>query len=564
MQGGFVPKIGIRKGDVLAGKYRVDWVLGTGSTGVVLSAMHLKLHERVAIKLLLPEALSNPEAVQRFEQEARAAVKIKSEHVARIIDIGSLETGAPYIVMEHLQGEDLAARLARTGPLPVEEAVDLVMQSCEGIAEAHGLGIVHRDLKPANLYCVYGSEGHASIKVLDFGISKVLDAAGMHAVGEMTHTNVVVGSPFYMSPEQMQAPRSVDTRTDIWSIGVILYELLAGRVPFAGETLPQIAVNVAKGQPASLRLVRSDVPAGLESVIARCLEKNAKRRYKSVAELAAALGRFGPRKALTSVDRIRLTLKNASVRPFSVSVRPETELAQKDAALTSPSWGAATTRTVDGRGWRNVAVAVAVGAAVCGALGVFWLRSPRHVNFRGHARELQPSMTNLEPNRARDDDPTRAYVVAPGASVIAMPPPTGTGQPAPPRVRPIEPRHPKTAPRSSSDRASEPTLGPLPMAGTPPGVLPKGEGTCLLHLSSTPPSTVTLDGTSLGPSPRHSISVWAGTHTILFRATDGQTKKTTATCAPGETKNIEVHLNDLPATEDRAADPAPCPLCERP
>jgi len=580
MQGGFVPKIGIRKGDVLAGKYRVDWVLGTGSTGVVLAAYHLKLQERVAIKLLLPEALSNPEAVKRFEREARSAVKIKSEHVARIIDVGALESGAPFIVMEHLQGEDLAARLARTGPLPVEEAVDFVMQACEAIAQAHGLGIIHRDLKPANLFCVRRSDGQASIKVLDFGISKVMDAEGLHVAGETTRTSVVVGSPFYMSPEQMQAPRSVDARTDIWAIGVILHELLAGSVPFPGETLPQISVRVAKSPPPSLRLIRSDIPPGLEGVIARCLEKSVKKRYKSVADLAAALGKFGPRQALSSVDRIRLTLKNASERPFSVSVAPEAEVMPKDAAGTSPTWGAATTRTVDGRHRRTLTALLAAGAAIGVALGVWWLqRAPGNDLFlaatdltgrprvestvaRGPAHAAATSIPRTEPSRLADDDPTRAYAVAPGASVIAQPPPTGTGQVAPPRVRPVEPRPARTAPQSSREGAPETPPAAVALTGTPTTV--KGEGTCLLHLSSTPASTVILDGNSLGLSPRRSISVWAGTHTVLFRSADGLTKKVMATCAPGETRNIDVRLSDLPSVDNQGADPAPCPLCERP
>ena len=562
MQGGFVPKIGIRKGDVLADKYRVDWVLGTGSTGVVLAAYHLKLHQRVAIKLLLPEAVSNPEAVKRFEHEARAAVKIKSEHVARVIDIGSLEGGAPYIVMEHLQGEDLAARLARTGPLPVEEAVDFVMQACEAIAEAHGLGIVHRDLKPANLYCVRGSDGQASIKVLDFGISKVLDDGGLHALGEMTKSSIVVGSPFYMSPEQMQAPRTVDARTDIWSIGVILHELLAGSVPFPGETLPQISVRVARSPPPSLRLVRSEVPPGLESVIARCLEKSAKKRYKSIADLAAALGRFGPRKSLSSVDRIRLNFKNASERPFSVSVRPLDDLAPRPLSGT-PSWAATTMRDMGGRNRRNIAAVLLAGAAVLGALGVWWMRGGTRGNLPV-ARPVFASQPSQAEHRAPDDDPTRAYAVTPGASAIALPPPTGTGQPVPSKARPIETHHARPAPpRPSSQGETEtaPSAATLPAMPRAPTI--KGEGTCLLNLSSTPPSMVTLDGNSIGATPRLSISVWAGTHSVLFRPYDGQARKTTVTCAPGDTNTIDAKLDDMPPADGaRAVDP--CPLCDRP
>jgi serine/threonine protein kinase len=565
MQGDFVPKIGIRRGDIIAGKYRVDWVLGTGSTGVVLAAYHLNLHERVAIKLLLPEALSNPEAVKRFEREARSAVKIKSEHVARVIDVGSLDEGAPYIVMEHLQGEDLAARLGRTGPLPIEEAVDFVLQACEAIAEAHGLGIVHRDLKPANLFCVRTSDDHATIKVLDFGISKVLDSAGLHAPGEMTRTSVVVGSPFYMSPEQMQAPRTVDARTDIWAIGVILYELITGNVPFPGETLPQIAVRVAKSPPPMLRVIRPEVPAGLDSVIERCLEKSPKKRYKSVADLAAALGRFGPRKALSSVDRIRINFKNASERPFAVSIPPaDDDHSQHAPAGSSPSsWGAATIPDGSARSRRYTAAALLAAAAALGAVGAWFML----VGPRGNVPDARAVFASQPPPAGPiADDPTRAYALTPGASAIALPPPTGTGQVAPPRARAVDPRHSRPATqRPTSEGASESTPGAAASPSAPLATSVKREGTCLLNLSSTPPSTVALDGNSLGPSPRLAISVWAGTHTVLFRSAEGQTKKATVTCAPGDTKNIDVKLGDLPPAEGATTvDPEPCPLCERP
>jgi serine/threonine-protein kinase len=517
--------------------------------------------------------------VKRFQREARAAVKIKSEHVARIIDVGTLDEGAPFIVMEHLHGEDLAARLVRTGPMPVEEAVDFLMQACEAIAEAHGLGIVHRDLKPANLYCVRGSDGQATIKVLDFGISKVMDAAGLHAPGEMTKTSVVVGSPFYMSPEQMQAPRTVDARTDIWSIGVILYELLAGNVPFFGETLPQIAVHVAKSPAPSLRELRSDIPPGLESVIERCLEKNPKKRYKSVAELAAALGRFGPRKALSSVDRIRLTFKNASERPFSISLPPEGDVGQQVAAGTSPSWaGAATTRTFDMRSRRGLVAAVGGAVALAALLGVWWTRGATPVSVAAApsglvgppARGANAAQLALQgpttggskqqPGDLSNDDPTRAYPVDPSAPVIALPPPTGTGLKAmPPRWRAaVDPRHLKTATRPGSDGESD-------SASAAPRSAPKGEGTCLLHLNSTPPATVVLDNIAIGTSPKLSISVFAGTHSVVFRSADGQVKRSSVVCAPGETKTVDIKLRDTPTAQGASsADPAPCPLCERP
>src|SRR3954465_12842347 len=258
-----------KEGDVLAGKFRIERVLGVGGMGMVVSALHLQLEERVAIKFLLPEALANAEAVARFGREARAAVKIKSEHVARVIDVGALETGAPYLVMEYLEGGDLSQVLARRGPLPVDEAVEYVLQACEAIAHAHSLGIVHRDLKPANLFLIRRPDGTNSIKVLDFGISKVMPGKSASSDNAMTRTRTVMGSPLYMSPEQMASTRDVDGRTDLWALGAILYELVAGQPPFNAETMPQLCALILNGATPSLRSTRPQVPAALDIVLQR-------------------------------------------------------------------------------------------------------------------------------------------------------------------------------------------------------------------------------------------------------------------------------------------------------
>src|SRR5689334_13093473 len=233
----------VKEGDLLAGKYRVERVLGAGGMGVVVAAHHIALDEKVAIKLLLPEALSNPEAVSRFAREARAAVKIKNEHVARVIDVGSLDTGAPYMVMEYLEGSDLGDWVKQHGNLPVEQAVEFLLQACEAIAEAHGAGIVHRDIKPANLFVIMRADGLQSVKVLDFGISKVTPKGSVSDMG-YTKTSTVMGSPLYMSPEQMESTKDVDTRTDIWALGVVLYELLTGNLPFLAESMPELIARI--------------------------------------------------------------------------------------------------------------------------------------------------------------------------------------------------------------------------------------------------------------------------------------------------------------------------------
>jgi serine/threonine-protein kinase len=291
---------GVRVGDVLAGKYRVEGVLGAGGMGVVVAAHHLQLDERVALKFLLPEAAADQEAMARFDREARAAVKIKSEHVARVIDVGTLENGAPYIVMEFLDGADLGAWLSKKGPLRIEQAVEFLLQACEAIAEAHSLGIVHRDLKPANLFVVRRNDGVESNKVLDFGISKFTGHGDISA----TRTSVVMGTPHYMSPEQMRSSRDVTPQSDIWALGVILYELLAGKPPFLADTFPEVCIKVATEPPPPIDQLRPEVPPQLRAVISKCLEKDNRKRYQDVAELAVALQDFAPRRALASIERI--------------------------------------------------------------------------------------------------------------------------------------------------------------------------------------------------------------------------------------------------------------------
>ena len=275
-------------GSVIAGKYEIVRVIGKGGMGIVYEAKHLRLNQRVAIKMLKPAALQVSEFKPRFEREARTAALLRGHHVARIFDVDATERGLPFMVMEYLVGRDLDAELQDRGTLSVMEATGYVLQACVAMQEAHAAGIVHRDLKPANLFLTE-ENGERVVKVLDFGISKLTHEVDTHLTG----TFATVGTPLYMSPEQVRSSRSVDSRSDIWSLAVILFEALAGRPPFHGSMTATAAAIVADKTP-SLCALRPDVPIELEAALGRALEKHPNRRYQDVASLSAALAPFGP------------------------------------------------------------------------------------------------------------------------------------------------------------------------------------------------------------------------------------------------------------------------------
>jgi len=310
-------------------KYQVEGELGFGAAGVVIGARHRVLEQRVAIKFLL-SGQENPEAVARFLREARAASRIRNQHVVRVIDASTLSSGIPYLVMEHLDGVDLE-RMLHQSPhrqLPITDAIELILQTGEALAECHCVGIVHRDLKPSNLFCVYGADGLPMIKVLDFGIAKL----GTTTIqGDLPEGAIggppprrVFGSPAYMSPEQFESSTDVDLRSDIWAIGVILYEFVTGALPFQETSIYRIRKRVAEDTPRPLRELRRDSPADLWPVILKCIAKDPKQRYANLAELAKALIPFASPRALHSVARIVRTIEapGSDTGALSLSSRP--------------------------------------------------------------------------------------------------------------------------------------------------------------------------------------------------------------------------------------------------
>jgi eukaryotic-like serine/threonine-protein kinase len=301
----------VQVGQLVAGKYRIEQVLGRGGMGVVMAALHEQLNQRVALKFLTDNAYQHPEAVARFVREARAAVQIQSEHVARVMDVGTLESGAPYMVMEYLRGRDLKDVSTRRGAMPVTEAVDYVLQACDALAEAHSLGIVHRDLKPSNLFLTERPDGSALVKVLDFGISKALHKGDTSQM-QMTASAAIMGSPQYMSPEQIRSSKNVDARADVWALGTILHELLTGSPAYVADTVPGLLAMIVADSPPPLSASRPDAPPELEAAILRCLQKDRDQRFSSVSELARALERFASNEVRPLVKRIARILGDSA------------------------------------------------------------------------------------------------------------------------------------------------------------------------------------------------------------------------------------------------------------
>ena len=469
-------------GTVLAGKYQVERVLGRGGMGVVVAARHLQLGQRVALKFLLAEAVAIPEAVERFLREARAVVQIQSEHVARVSDVGTLDSGAPYIVMEYLDGADLAAVLRARGSLSQSAAVDYVLQACQAIAEAHALGIVHRDLKPANLFLTRRADGSPLVKVLDFGIAKAtqLDPNAAEAAS-MTRTSAVMGSPLYLSPEQIRSSRRVDARTDVWALGVVLHELLTGSTIYEATSTSELLAMIVADPPRPLRSILPTAPPELEAVILRCLEKEPACRFATVAEFAAALQHFGSADARVSAARIARILAAAtdargpghppesdspsdptpkvSATPFRGTmtevVVAESELAQSPGVQ---SWGATAPPLVrPGRSRARWLVAIGAVIVACAALVAAF------------------ALKHRAPTAVAADTATATVMAAPAvvtsAPIRALPVVDEAATPTtdPPSVAPTAPT---SAPRRQPARR---TINPAPAPAAPHKALPAAD-----------------------------------------------------------------------------------------
>ncbi len=429
------PPLPVPVGSLVAGKYRIERVLGHGGMGVVVAVMHEQLRQRVAIKMLLPEAKASPNAVSRFLREARAAAAIKGEHVARVLDVGELDGGSPYIVMEYLEGRDLAAILASLPEprrLPSEEAVGYVLQACEAIAEAHATGIVHRDLKPSNLFLSRRPDGTPMVKVLDFGISKALLATA--GEGTLTTTSSFVGSPIYAPPEQLVASHEVDARADIWALGTILYEAMAGRPPYVGDSVMHVASRIFNEAPTPLRELCPELSVDLVAAVMRCLEKKPEARFPDVRGLAEALAPFAPAASVSAERVARIVLGGSTPVSGPSPLRGSQSGATATVVATAPASG--------GRAW------IVAGVAVAGVAVGFLLFSgrsqsapppiPSQLAAPATPPPAAPSATDLAlsplspSSRGAEDSPDAGQAAQPSAGS-----PPRTAPNAPPRKNPL-------------------------------------------------------------------------------------------------------------------------------
>jgi eukaryotic-like serine/threonine-protein kinase len=482
----------LEPGELLAGKYRIERLLGQGGMGVVAAAYHIQLEQRVALKLMLPHAIGSSEAVSRFLREARAAARITSEHVVRVFDVGSLETGEPYIAMEYLEGLDIAQLLTRQGRLSVAETVDYVLQACEALAEAHAAGIVHRDLKPGNLYLAHRIDGQRLLKVLDFGVSK-MSGGSAQSDAPATRTSALMGSPLYMSPEQMTSSRNVDARSDVWALGVVMYEMLCGKPPFDGETLPQVCNMVMTEAPPPLAGRASELPPRLCEVVHRCLEKQPSARFQSVGELAHALEPIASARALQSIERISRVLGMAPAAP--PAVEPSASAATSAPPGTQANWGETNPALPARRKAPVVLLAVLGGLALAG-VGVTWRF------LAGSSAPVAAGSAPVAAGSALSQAPLLA--AAPStASAVTAPVPASPASPAPaPSAEPSSVARDVAAPAvHDASHPAKGTTGAPPAPPKPVAAKPVAAAPAAAKPAPAAPSRAPAPAPTVPPAP---------------------------------------------------------------
>jgi len=428
-------------GTLLAGKFRVVSRLGEGGMGSVYEIEHELTKHRRALKLLHQSMAAMPSVVERFLREASAAGRVGNPHIVETFDAGVLDTGEPYLVMEILRGQPLSSRIA-AGNMRLSEVVDLVGQAAAGVHAAHQAGIVHRDLKPDNLFITEGSDGRPFVKILDFGISK-FDPQKTGGL-QLTQEGAALGTPYYMSPEQIRGEGSLDARADVYALGVILYECLAGVRPFEAETLAHLAILIHTGQPLPIAQHRADLPLGFAALVHDAMATDRGRRTQTADELRSLLERYGP-------VGFRSQIRNSPLPPPSIVPAR---------ALSTSAAGVSLLPAAPTKAPKSVLLVVSalgLGTAVAVGGGLWWLHSSSPAIEVGSALPMQPlaPATSAPAGVAREPAaPLPQPVTAPGPSVAAAL--ADSAQP-PPRAQP-----------GASARAAQSALGSAAPRVTPP------------------------------------------------------------------------------------------------
>ena len=483
-------------GDVVSGKYRIERVVGEGGMGVVYAAQHLLLDQRVALKVLLVDPIQGAEGAERFVREAQAAARLHSEHLVRVVDAGTVETGAPFLVMEYLEGRDLAEVLRTDGPLRATDVADYILQALAALAKAHAAGIVHRDVKPANLFLSVRDDGSTILKVLDFGISKQRSRKPQWK--ELTG-KTILGTPNYMSPEQLRSSKNVDARADIWSVGVVMYELLCGRPPFDGDEPGEIFSAILETTPESPQAHRPDLTAAWVDVIGKCLERSVDARFQSVMALAAALAPLGSQRWSHLLGEIEGTLAVA-VQPLPdmalieaadeaarSSMRPPRRSPVPDAILRFTrrvrTLAGGTDKTLSAdiaavhgeaplRRPRIVAALVALAAVLLLALFSFGRHASTATGAQPHVAVAPTSEIVVAPSRSTVDPPAEVVTAAPSLSAVVLAPASAGPPEMPSAPLPLAPDEPLRSPKTPGTFRTL-KAGSVPKAGSQPLARPK-------------------------------------------------------------------------------------------
>jgi eukaryotic-like serine/threonine-protein kinase len=465
-------------GDIWDSKYRIERVLGEGGMGIVFEAYHLRLEQNVAIKCLLPEFAGKLAVTARFEREARAAARLRSRHVVKILDVETHPNGVPYMVMELMRGRDLENELLLRGEIPYAELCDWLVQASGALAEAHNAGIVHRDLKPSNIFLAE-EPGDRIAKVLDFGIAK-----SSAIVPGITYTveggGGICGTPNFMSPEQI-TDADIDGRSDVWSLGIVAYELLAQRSAFEAASFPALSVKIVNSDPTPLHEIRADLPRDLCDSIMKALKKDRSKRFANMTEFAEALAPYGTRTDLlrwshSQVASGSLSLRSLPVTPESRSSALEhaaTTISREVPASTLVGQTLANHKPASSKKWLLVGVGVAALVSVVG--GLFVLQKPHSaaqtdmrssatttvtplaVTATANVGNTAPASTQTTPSATatpsaplagktpkQDPNGKKPLAGAPASTATAAPPATVSVAPAPVHTPP--PSKPSAAP----------------------------------------------------------------------------------------------------------------------